>query len=349
MTLRSAARPDGRRCAEVLAALLATFVSVQVRAQSSDPVELAWHAPSGCPGAADVQARIRKLVGSSTVSGMPLRANATITRNAAGGLHLKLVVRGDDLVGERHIDGRSCEDLAGAAAVNLVLLLRSPQPMAAENRSRSAAEASNAREPSPAPDATPASVELQARPDPTRVTRQDQRSNRSWRGLLQVPLASLTLGPLPKPSVGVGLAAGVQLDRWRFLAAATACLGQTLPMPERADLGAHIGRIDAGVRACRTFPIGPFALAPCVSVSLVHVWARGEGSRVAARTAESTWVAASAGVQASVELTEWFGLVAGIDAEIEASRPRFSIDGYGPVGQLGTAAVRIISGCEWIL
>jgi hypothetical protein len=355
MTSRSAARADGRR----LAALFAVLVSVRAHAQSSDPVELLWHAPAGCPTADEVQARIRKLAGSSNASGAPLRAEATITRIAGGRLHLKLVVRSADSVGERDIEGRTCEDLAGAAAVNLVLLLRSDAPLPAAELGQQASPSSaadsarqnsaSADQPSRAPEAARVSPQPRAAPESAPEARQAEGSSRSWRGLLQLPVAALEFGPLPAPSYGLALAGGVQLERWRLLAEAHAWLPQTLPMAERLEVGAQVDRIDAGVRTCRTFPLGRLELAPCLNVSLAHIWARGTGPHVAAHTAESTWVAVGAGGQARLELTAWLNLVAGVDAQFQTPRPVISIDGIGTVGQLGTVAVRIMLGGEWIL
>jgi hypothetical protein len=351
MTSRSVPRADSGR----LAALLAVLVSVQAQAQSSDPVELVWRAPAGCPGADEVQARIRKLAGSSEATGAPLRAEATITRIASGRLHLKLVVRAEDSVGERNIEGRTCEDLAGATAVNLVLLLHSATPLRAaelEQRGGPSGAGDSAHqsggstgEPSRPPEATPARPQPQAAPKAPEA----EGGSRSWRGLLQLPVAALEFGPLPSPSYGVALAGGVQVERWRILAEGHAWLQQTMPMAERPDVGAQVDRIDAGVRTCRTFPLGRIELAPCLNVSLAHIWARGTGPHVAARTAESTWVAVGAGGQARLELSAWLNLVAGVDAQFQTSRPLISIDGLGPVGQLGTVAVRIMLGGEWIL
>jgi hypothetical protein len=327
------------------------------RAQSSDLVELAWHAPSGCPDAQDVQARIRKLAGASQASDTPLRAEATITRIAGGRLHLQLVVRAADLVGERNLEGRSCEDLAGAAAVNLVLLLHSALPLrAAEleqavspNRAGEAAQnsASSGEQANSPP--TPASSQPTAAPQAAPPAPPAARSSGSWRGLLQLPLASLEFGPLPQPSWGVALAGGVEFERWRLLAEANAWLPQTLPLPDHAASGAQVDRIGVGLRLCRAFPSGAFEIAPCASVGVEHIWARGTGAHVAARTDQATWVAVGAGAQGRLRLTGWLGLVAGVSAQLETSRPVIAIDGIGPVGQLGMVALRIMLGCEWIL
>lgn len=317
-----------------LAVLCAVTVHTHVRAQAPDLVELTWDAPVGCPHAEDVQARIRKLAASATPTATPLRAEATITRNPGGRLKLKLVIHAGDLVGERIIEGKSCEALAGAASVNLALLVRSTEPLSA----------ADVGEP-PAPETQPKPEDREA----ARPNDADERSTRTWRGLLELPLAALELGPMPAPSFGGALAVGVWLDRWRILAEGNLWLRQELTVTAPLAAGANVARIAATLRTCRTFPFGRFELAPCVHVSIQHVSARGTGAHIAARTEESTWVAPGVGVQSRYQLTPWLGLVGSVDARIEGSQPRIAIDGVGRVGQLGPVAVKIALGPEWIL
>jgi hypothetical protein len=154
---------------------------------------------------------------------------------------------------------------------------------------------------------------------------------------------------MPEPSLGGALATGLWIDRWRILAEANLWQGQELTATTQLPAGADVDRFAATLRTCRTFPFGRFELAPCVHVSLQHVSARGKGPHIAARTEASTWVAPGVGVQARYRLAAWLGLLTGLDARIEGSRPRIAIDGVGRVGQLGPAAVKIELGLEWIL
>ena len=362
-----------------LAALCTVLACMPAGAQSPALVDLAWSAPHGCPSAADVQARIRKLLPAPGASASPtataLAAEATITRKQSGGLQLKLVIRAGDLTGERVITGRSCEDLAGAAAVNLALLLGSREPLspadvgaplgasgsaegeatppgavgpaAPEPGSKSEATPTDqlpAKEGQPTRDASPS-----ARAQPDQPTAGDASSARTWRGLLDLPLASLELGPLSQPSLGGALAAGLWLDRWRILAEGTLWLRQKLSVTTPLPAGANVDRIAATLRMCRTYPFGRFELAPCLHLSLQHVSARGTGPHIEPRTEASTWVAPGVGVQARFQLTSWLGLLGSADAAIESARPRIAVEGVGRVGQLGPAALKIALGLEWIL
>jgi hypothetical protein len=362
MTSRSA--QPGEHRAVALAALYAALSCVPARAQSTELVELTWEAPSGCPAASDVQARIRKLAASARPSGTALRAAATITRNPGGGLRLRLVIRAGDLVGERTIEGRSCEDLAGAAAVNLALLLVAREPLTAADvgapPGASTAEPAKPGEPQPTQE-QPSKTEA-AEPDQpddddhadTGADDEDEQNDdapkaRGWRGLLDAPLGALELGPMPEPSLGGALAIGLWFDRFRILAEGSLWQGQELTATTHLSAAADIDRFAATLRACRTFPFDRFELAPCAHVSLQHVSARGKGPHIAARTEATTWVAPGIGVQARYDLASWLALLAGVDARIEGSRPRIAIEGVGRVGQLGPAAVKIALGLEWIL
>jgi hypothetical protein len=346
-----------------LAALCTALWCVPARAQTAELVELTWDAPAGCPAASDVQARIRELAASAKPSGTALRAAATITRSDGGSLQLKLVIRAGDLIGERTIEGRSCDDLAGAAAVNLALLLASREPLSAADvgapPGASAAEPAKPSEPQPTqePQSKPKAAEPEQPVDDDDDDDDDDAddavddapSTRSWRGLLDAPIGTLELGPMPEPSLGGALAIGLWIDRWRVLAEGTLWQRQELTAKTHLPASAHVDRFAATLRTCRTFPFSRFELAPCVHISLQHVAARGNGPHIAARTEASTWVAPGVGVQARYELAAWLALLAGVDARIEGSRPRIAIDGVGRVGQLGPAAVKVALSLEWIL
>jgi hypothetical protein len=133
------------------------------------------------------------------------------------------------------------------------------------------------------------------------------------------------------------------------LAEGGAWLKQALKAPDQPDVGATVQRFEAAVRSCRAVPFGDFELAPCLRVSVQHLSTRGTGGHVAARTAETTWVAAGAGVQARYQLRHWFRVFGGVDVQVQTSRPRISVDGVGSLGQLWPAALTITVGSEWIL
>jgi len=106
-------------------------------AAQTAPLDIHWEAPSGCPQVVDVRDRVKKILGTSR-HGSPLRAEGKITR-VDKRFHLELVVHVGDVVGTRKIDSGSCDDLAGAAAVEIGLLVHS---VAVEDEPRTTGKAS---------------------------------------------------------------------------------------------------------------------------------------------------------------------------------------------------------------
>jgi hypothetical protein len=375
MTLRSAQRSEPRGASKrLLAALLVSLWlprSAHVSAQTSEPLELQWAAPQGCPKADDVRARVRELAGSSPLTG-ELRAEATIARRSDGGFHLRLVVRADDLVGERNIDAKSCADLAGAAAVALALLLRSSEPLSQAdlmgrptdsnaltqtNSSRRGADSDAAAQGERASaagltddeSAGTRATSTVAAPEPASA-RRDVRSTRRFRGLLQAPLLALGFGPLRKASFGLALAAGAALGPWVLLADGKAWLPQSVDTVHEAErYEADVLHFAAGLRGCRALLWPRFQLAPCVLLSVEHASARGTGPHIVSSKDKASWIAAGIGAQGRFNLTAWLNLVAGIDVQFQTAQPTIAIDGVGTIAQLLPVAVTVTLGSEWIL
>lgn len=362
MTSRSEPPASPRRFGRG-AALLVTVGALwsprQAFAQAPESLELRWRAPSECPSEQQVRARIRQLAGSALAQEAPVRADATIVRGRDDRLHLELVVHVGDLVGTRRIEGTSCEDLAGAAAVALALLLRSPTPLSEEDLGASGAggpspDGSSAAEPGSAGErrgTEGGESASNAAPEPARPPLQSptDRRPRRWHGLLQAPLATVGVGPLPEPSFGLAAAAGASFARWRFLAEGTGWLGQRMTVRDDPSIRADVHLVAAGLLTCWEAVRGRFGLAPCVVMTVEHLWARGTGPHVTPRTADATWIAPGLGGQAFWHPVPWFGLVGQVTAQIEASRPRIAIDGVGTLGRTQPASMALAIGLEWIL
>jgi hypothetical protein len=337
-----------------------------LHAQAAPAVELEWTAPPGCPSESEVRQRVQKLAGAAKSTANPLRADGTITQKVDGRFHLRLVVRSGELVGERNIESGSCEDLAGAAAVALALLLRSEEPLQDFAESPSTVPGSGSG-PSrnggtPAVDGKSGgekSVGEKSEGRPSeRPSETDDTEGRgtsfapspgSVHGVLQAPLVALSLGPLPEPVIGFGLAGGVSFERFRFLIEGQKWLEQRVSAEDFPEFGADVERATATLRGCRSFRWDRVALAPCLTLSLEHLSATGSGPEVSPSTQRALWLAPGAGAQGFLLLTSWFNLVVSLDGRIETSRPRISIEGVGEVDQLAPVAVTVVLGSEWIL
>jgi hypothetical protein len=240
MTLRSVLRFEPRksptRNVAALWAFLWLLVNGQASAQPAEPLALKWTAPQGCPDAKSIEARVRALAGSAELTGTPLWVEGTIVRKHDGYFHLMLVIHVDHLRGTREIDGRSCDDLAGAAAVALALLLRSTEPLTGDDLAGQMTRDSELGRDVKSPDDTTESSRTQsegavplAAPSTPPVAddeRAQPQPERHWRALLQVPVLAAGFGPLRKSSFGVAIAAGVAVRHWRILADAAAWLPQ---------------------------------------------------------------------------------------------------------------------------
>lgn len=335
---------------------LRLFAPARALAQPSDPLTLTWTAPSECPRAEDVRARMRKLAGPMKAATVPLDADAKVTRLANGEFHLRLVVRAGGEVGERNIDGKSCKALAGAAAVALILLLHAEAPLngAASSAPSSGGtsgganddagdDAASSTRSATVPEAPKAERPAPSGPDPS-------DASHHWHVLLQAPVFALGIGPLHQPSYGLAAGAGLSFDRWRFLLRGTKWFSQHLSGND-GDLGyqATIDRLSATLLACHGIMLSRFEIAPCLSVSLEHLSATGGGAYVAGRTDQASWMGLGAAVNARFSATSWLSLVLGIGAELQTSQPRLALRDMAPFENLLPAALTITVGPEWIL
>ena len=339
--------------AAVFVALASLLFPLHALAQLDDACGLEWRAPAGCPGAQQIRQRVRELLGGQSSSSTRLRASATVARTGDRKLQLTLATYLGDSRGERRVEGASCQDLANAAAIHLALLLRAaqgpervpaPEPSTTQVAPVTLAPAQTA----PASDAAARTLEPAAVSDATPRPDRDDAAARAVRVIAQLPAALAELGALAHPALGLGLAGGLDFGSWRVSLEGQLWLKQTLE-PVEAGPRAELQRVSAGVRGCRTLLPGRLTLAPCLRVGFEHMWARGAGPHVAARSAGASWLAFGAGLQARLGLTGWLGVVAQVDGQLAAARPRFTLSGSDDLGQRGQLALRFCLGAEWIL
>jgi hypothetical protein len=359
---RSSGHLSRPRLISAVVGTLGFIASAHAGAQPFEPVDLTWNAPSACPSAQQVRARVRKLAGplTSTATAKP-SAEALVTRNPEGNFHLRLTMRVGTQTGERNIDGKSCDSLAGATAVALVLLLRSSDPLAEWDI---APQPTTSTDPPPKTGSTPiASPDTKPVSDGPRRNSEPssgQRVQRRWHVLLQVPQGSLAIGPLRQAGLGTAIAGGLAFDKWRFLARGTFWFrqhvsttsdqgGESFGFTGTQEYGADINRATGSLLACRALWLSRLELAPCLKVSLEHLSARGAGAHIAARTDSATWFAGGFGAHARAYLAPWLSVVLAIEGELESSTPQLSLDGVRRFERLIPAAATVTVGAEWIL
>jgi hypothetical protein len=339
-------------------------------------LKLHWDAPPSCPRRGEVLDRVRALAGSSLDKADGLSAEGKIARTN-GRFSLTLVVRDGRQVRKRVITADACADLAGAAAVTLALLLGA-DVSAADSRAQSDARGEAAPQngaPNQDPRSTGASDETRReqqseRADTDRGKQSDELAERSrvppdgsaapgglpaarrWTLLVRAPILAGDVGPLPRPSVGVGLGGGIGYESWRLLVTAHVQLGQTIHAADPAAAfaaGADLERITAHLATCRGWRSRELEIAPCIGLAVEHLTAQGFGQGVSPERRRALWAAPSAGAVAHWYALKSLAFFAGVTGYLELSRPRLVIEGLGEVRQLGPVAGRVMAGLEWIL
>ncbi len=358
--------------------LLGLLVTTPAAAEPQPSIDMRWEAPPGCPQESDVRDRIQRLVGSGRHDSQ-VHAEGTITRMERR-FRLDLVVRVRDLVGTRSIEANSCEDLAGAAAVELGLLIHSTE--AALGRAGSqppnlpparGAEPSSSdsdrtdTHPSPgandagrvehAPGGTKSEDKSAVEPD-AKAEPKEAVSQRLWHALVGLPVLELGVGPLPKMARGIGVSLGLEYASWQLQVKGTSWQRQNVPAPGFPGYGADVDRIGAAFWGCRELRSSWFGFSPCLTVGVERVSASGTGRNVAQSAVQAWGMTVGAGVQGRVHIASWFCLLMAVGGQIELSRPHISIGGetsssgtsYGfDVYQFAPAAFLAALGLEWIL
>jgi hypothetical protein len=309
-----------------------------------------------------VRDRVRALVGPSVDNASRLHAEGEITRtNGKYRLSLRVRVREAGADTERVIESDSCADLAGAAAVALGLLMRSEvesqskatQENTAPDSGQNAANEStqdNATTNKPsAPDNTsPAPVPVPVPvPDDKPSDTTDVSDGGGARLLLRAPLFGVDVGPLPKPSATLGLAAGVRFDAFELTLGARAAFNQTAWADDTIAYGANIGRATAELRGCYGVRSERFEFSPCLLFALDRISARGVGDAVISESQSVAALAAGVGVVGGVRLNPAWALVVLLGGQLELTRARIVADGLSEITQLSAFAFAASTGVEW--
>lgn len=296
--------------------------------------------------------RLRSIVGASLDEAERVRAQGRIERwNGRYRLILKTQVAAAD--SQREIEAVSCSDLAGAAAVALALLVRDE---AATRNSSTSGVSANEQATATEPPAKPASSEPAAErdatkpsaatPEPPREAPPNTSAERTTRFLLRAPLIGLDVGPLPRPSPNLGLAAGVRFDAFELTLGARIALAQTTWVNGVPDYGAELRRVATELRGCYAFRSAELALAPCVLVALDPITASGVGAEVSSQTSTTLVPALGVAAMGSVQLAARWALIASLGLQVQTARPRINVEGLGEVTQLSAFAFSASTGIE---
>ncbi|HTQ07906.1 MAG TPA: hypothetical protein VMI54_28835 [Polyangiaceae bacterium] len=363
-------------------ALALALGAAPARAQSA--LDLAWDAPAECPNGAAVLARVRALAGE-TLRGSRLHAVGRVER-AGGRYRLTLSLQQGADVRERKMESVSCDDLAGAAAVALGLLLRKEPTAAggaatagttngtgpgggttdtgssnptttasdangasasASNPNGNKAQSSTPKEPT-APVTRPPSERRNDETPPAAADADSSGTPRRWNVLLRAPFGTVGVGLLSRPTLALGGGVGFRYDDWRVMAVGRTFEGATQWSEDFPELGVHIARVAADLDVCRQWRSGRLELAPCANAELSLLTARGKGPHVAPASQHARILALGAGADARLFLVRWLAVFAEATFAIETSRPAFLISDSGKIPRLGPVEGSLGLGTEWI-
>ena len=153
--------------------------------------------------------------------------------------------------------------------------------------------------------------------------------------LVQLPLLTLDIGPLPSTSLGLGAGAGVKIHDVRVVAIGRYYAPVTLRSSDFTAASAEIRRLSAELWTGYGLRSGAFEIAPCVTGALEHYTARGAGEFVAPRTARALVFGIGGGIAADLHVLDWLAVSGTAALRAETSRPRVVVDDLGEEGRVG--------------
>lgn len=309
------------------------------------PIELTWQAPPECPNKEAVLSRARSLLGTKATKVDKVRADGTI-RKGEERYELTLLINESGQIGERRVWARQCDELSGAAAISLVLLLTSghDSPSAGSGVTGPSGDAGS-------PSASPAGPQTDPKPptttppgstDPARP-----HEGRSWRLLVSAPLFAFGIGPLPKPSLGLGAGIGLQGRAWSVRLGGQWYASQAVVAPLE-PYGADVKRIGAGLWGCWDLQRSGWSFSPCLRGTLTHMSATGYGPFLQPATQTQTWFGVGVGAIGRLQAMENLALTVGAGVQVELSRPVILLKTLGTVQQLAPLSAIVQLGPEWI-
>jgi hypothetical protein len=180
---------------------------------------------------------------------------------------------------------------------------------------------------------------------PTAGAPTTNETGRSWRVLVH-PLATLDVGPLPRPAGTFGLGLGWRSDDFRVLLVGRRTVEQSIASNAQPDAKADVRRMTLELWACRSWRRGIVEGGPCLLLAGERTAASASGLGTTSADASVISFGLGPGVAGEVHVTRWFALAAHANLLLETSRPRLLLGGLGEVGKLGPASLSLGIGVE---
>lgn len=343
-----------RAAGALVAGALITTPSMTLRAEEA-PVDLTWHAPPGCPERAVVLGKVQQLLGASSHSRSPLKAEGSVVRRP-NGYALELVLKDGEEKGERVLFARRCEDLAGAAAVTLALLYSGSDT--AGNTQEASSGGARAAEATANPK-TGAQTAESARADAAREESRESAPERAPKPatksaprdlaiLLDAPLGALRFGPLPSPAFGAGAGVGIMTNRWSLRLLAQLFQTETLSVDGLPAYGTEARLASAELLGCRDLRSGNFGVSGCLELGVAYLRARGYGRFIVPVARDVFWPVLGVGALGRWEPLDWFAVILGVSGQVHLARPHLTLGEVFQVRELAPTSATLFVTPEWI-
>jgi hypothetical protein len=296
-------------------------------AQPRPRLRLEWTAPAGCASAAEIEAAVARLLGTAPAPTDSTTLDVVATaRPGLGGLWQgEVELRSGAKVGRRNIQAESCQAVADATALIAALTI-DPDAVTAQQAPPSAETSSvppaspTAATSAPAPAPAPAPPRLLKATTPPAVSRQRL-------SVWAEPLVIADVGALPKPTIGAGVAGGINWNRSTLevgaaqFAEGTATIAGTVPAA-----GGDFRLRAFWLAVCPALQAGPFDLGVCGQVELAAM--KGTGFGVSSGYENSyLWPAVGGGGLARLRLSRAFSVPLRLGLSFPLRYPTFTLKG----------------------
>jgi hypothetical protein len=278
------------------------------------PVELRWDAPGGCPDADVVRASIARGVPETPAGFARVQANIVVTALDAEHWRAALELRGADWTATRTLKGPTCDAVADAAGLVIVLALTT------ELGERPVVVAP------PPPPVQPLSTPT---PTPTPTL-----------GLA----AAGDAGTLPGATAGGTLSLGWRGAHLRVDLRGSLLASQSGTIAGRPDTGATLSLASLGLRGCWLWG-GTLSLGPCVGAGLDRLRGAGFGPITPGEGTNFAPLLAP-GLQGEGRLARHVAAFVAVDAAIPLVRAQFSVKDIGLVHEAAVVSLRVAAGLE---
>ncbi len=284
-------------------------------APPSEPLQLAWRAPAGCPDREAALAQLRILL-HGDYSGPRAEARVVIAAAGAGGFVVTTQTRLGAFQSERRFAGVTCEALARATTLIIAMTL---DPVGAAGAA-----------------VTPPAA---SRPEPTRLLPRPRVLPGRELELALGARVTGDAGSLPLPTLGVGVAFDARYRRLLAEISMTLFLSRRVTREPTPGAGGVIGLRTAAARWCFAPLSSLSSWYACLGSELGVTDGQGVGIRHPQRSSD-VWIAAFAGAALRRRIGGPLHVWTNMDFAVPLRIPSYAIEGYGEVDRPWTVVTR---------